>query len=88
MSEHAHTFSSNVGGPGRFCSWCHMPEFGQQRVHELKAEVGNLRAAIKMAYQCLQRHDYEEAEAALLGTVPDEPAAVVDRELTPEERKA
>ena len=53
-----------------------------------EAEVERLRAAIKMAYQCLQRHDYEEAEAALLGTVPDEPAAVINQEVKPGERKA
>ena len=53
-----------------------------------KAEVGGMRAAIKLAYQHLRRHDYEEAEDALLGTVPDELAAVVNQKLTTQERKA
>ncbi len=69
-------------------------EFWKKSVRELEAraeavedENTVLRAAIKLAYQHLQRHDYGDAEDALLGTVPDEPTAVVNRELTTQERK-
>ncbi len=59
----------------------------RRKAAEAEAEFGGMRAAIKLAYQCLKRHDYDEAENALLGTVPDEPAAVVNQKLTTQERK-
>ncbi len=70
MTEHTHTFSSNVGGPGRFCSWCHMPEFGQQRVHELEARVEKAEAEVerlfKAAWKARELMNLNDPEYAIL----------------------